>query len=188
MGKVLNNTEQAWSDALLLRLRMREVPGARIGEVLAEVQSHVAETGEHPRDAFGPAREYADHVADALGVAPSRGWRDAVRGLTWQDVGTTALIGLTCFLLADGVWALGARGTAAFGLPAWAVCLGAALVLAGCTARVVRGARREAHRDEVVDPRTGANMAPFERWRIAVLLGVPLLALVAMAVGGALSR
>ncbi|MGY1837325.1 hypothetical protein ACI79P_19730 [Blastococcus sp. SYSU DS0510] len=47
MGKLLNGTEQAWCDDLLLRLRLRDVPGTRIGEVLAEVQSHVAETGEH---------------------------------------------------------------------------------------------------------------------------------------------
>ena len=31
----------------------------RIGEIVAEVESHVADTGEDPREAFGPAREYA---------------------------------------------------------------------------------------------------------------------------------
>lgn len=34
---------------------MRVVPGDRIGEIVAEVDSHVAETGEEPDDAFGPA-------------------------------------------------------------------------------------------------------------------------------------
>ena len=188
MGKVLNSSEQAWSDALLLRLRMREVPGARIGEVLAEVQSHVAETGEHPREAFGPAKEYADQVADALGAPPSRGWRDAVRGLTWPDLLTAAIIGLASFLLADSLWALGAGETSVLDLPAWAVCAVAALVLAACVARVVAQARREAHADEVVDPRTGANMAPLPTWAVAVLFGIPLLILAVTAVGGLLAR
>ncbi|MGY1844483.1 hypothetical protein [Modestobacter sp. SYSU DS0875] len=189
MGKVLNRTEQAWSDALLWRLRMREVPGTRIGEVLAEVQSHVAETGEHPREAFGPAKEYADRVADALGAAPPATiWRTALAGLTWWDLVETVVLGLAAYLLADGLWALTAGESAALGLPAWAVCLVAAPVLAASVARTVVTARREARGDEVVDPRTGANMVPLPRWTVAVLFGVPVLALVATAVGGLLTR
>ena len=187
MARVLNSTEQAWCDDLLLRLRLRDVPGARIGEVLAEVQSHVAETGEHPREAFGAPKEYADRVADALG-APRPDWRTVVRGLTWQDVMTTVVIGLTSSLLADGLWALGAGETTALGLPAWAVCAVAALVLAGCVTRVVVTVRHQAGGDEVVDPRTGANMAPFPPWRAAVLFGVPVLGLVGLLIGGLLSR
>ncbi|WP_456600262.1 hypothetical protein [Blastococcus sp. SYSU DS0616] len=188
MGKVLNSSEQAWHDALLLRLRMRDVPGARIGEVLAEVQSHVAETGEHPREAFGPAAEYADRVADVLGAAPSRGWRDTLRGLTWRDLGTVASIGLACFLLADSLWALGAGETSVLDLPAWAVCVVAALVLAACVARIVRTVRHDASGDKVVDPRTGAEMVPLPRWAGVVLFGLPFLMLAAMAVGGLLAR
>lgn len=187
MGRVLNSTDQAWCDDLLLRLRMRDVPGARIGEVLAEVQSHVAETGEHPREAFGAPKEYADQVADALG-APRPGWRAAVRGLTWQDAVTTVALGLASFSLADGLWALGAGQTATLGLPAWAVCLVAALVLAGCVVRVVTTARHQAQGEEVIDPRTGANMAPFRPRQVAVLVGVPVLMLLGLLVGGLLSR
>ena len=218
MGKVLNSTEQAWCDDLLLRLRLRDVPGARIGEVLAEVQSHVAETGEHPREAFGPPKEYAARVADALGAAPSRGWRDAVRGLSWQDLATAAAIGVSSYLLADGLWALGAGGTTVLGLAAWAVCavaalaladglwalgagarttaglptwlvcLGAALVLGACTARFVVTARHDPDADPVVDPRDGADMVPFGRRQMALLAALPVLALVGMVVGGLLSR
>jgi acyl-CoA synthetase (NDP forming) len=63
----LTGTDRAWCDDLLLALRLRDVPGTRIGEVIAEVQSHVAETGEDPRQAFGTPKEYAAEVAGALG-------------------------------------------------------------------------------------------------------------------------
>jgi hypothetical protein len=186
MGKVLNSTAEAWCDDLLLRLRMRDVPGARIGEVLAEVQSHVAETGEDPREAFGPPREYADTIAAALGVPPSRGWRDAGRGLTWQDLATAAVIAVAAFALSDGLWSLGAGETSLFGLPAWAMCAVAALLLGSCVARVVLASRRAG--DAVVDPRTGADMVPLSRRQVAVLAGLPILFVVAALIGGIVSR
>lgn len=37
-----------YTNDLLFALRMRDVPGDRIGEVIAEVESHVAETGRRP--------------------------------------------------------------------------------------------------------------------------------------------
>ena len=110
MGRVLNSTDQAWCDDLLLRLRMRDVPGARIGEVLAEVQSHVAETGEHPREAFGAPKEYADQVADALG-APRPGWRAAVRGLTWLARGRGASLGTAKLMIRAGTRKLARAGS-----------------------------------------------------------------------------
>jgi hypothetical protein len=61
---------------LILALRMRELPGDRIGEIVAEVESHVADTGEDPHEAFGPAREYAAHVS---GRPRARwGWPDVL--------------------------------------------------------------------------------------------------------------
>lgn len=48
-----------YRQALMLALRLRDVPGDRIGEILAEVESHVSDTGENPTEAFGPPREYA---------------------------------------------------------------------------------------------------------------------------------
>ncbi|MGY1841430.1 MULTISPECIES: hypothetical protein [unclassified Modestobacter] len=188
MGKVSNDTEQSWRDDLLLRLRMRDVPGARIGEVLAEVQSHVAETGEHPREAFGPAREYADRVADAIGAPPSQGWRDAVRGVTWQDWATTVAIGVSAFLLSDALWALGAGGTAVFGLPAWPVFLVTGVALGACVARVVHTLRAETSGARVTDPRTGADMVPLPRWAVAVLIGIPLVLLLGTLAAGLLTR
>ena len=188
MGNVLNSTEQAWCDDLLLRLRLREVPGPRIGEVLAEVQSHIAETGEHPQTAFGTPREYAAEVADALGIVPAGPWAALWRGLTWQDLVMAVVLGLTTFSLGDGLWSLGAGTSSLFGLPAWVVCSVGALVLAACTARFVVAARHEPAGDPVLDPRTGADMTPFGGWRLAVLAGLPVLLLAMMALGGALTR
>ncbi|WP_084964312.1 HAAS signaling domain-containing protein [Thermoactinospora rubra] len=58
-----------YMDELTMALRVRNVDGRRVGEVLAEVESHVAETGEDPVTAFGPAREYAARVAAELDAA-----------------------------------------------------------------------------------------------------------------------
>lgn len=188
MGSVLNSTDQAWCDDLLLRLRMLSVPGPRIGEVLAEVQSHVAETGEPPREAFGTPREYADQVAQALGVTPVRGWALLRQELRWRDLLLAVVCGVAGFSLADGLWSLGAGAATTAGLPTWLVCLGAALVLGGCTARFVLNARHDPDADPVVDPRNGEDMVPFGRRQVALLAAFPVLALVGMAVGGHLTR
>ncbi|WP_138757117.1 HAAS signaling domain-containing protein [Modestobacter altitudinis] len=188
MGTLLNSTDQAWCDDLLLRLRLLQVPGARIGEVLAEVQSHVAETGEPPREAFGTPREYADQVAQALGVTPVRGWAALRQGLRWRDLLLAVLIGVAGFSLADGLWSLGAGAATTAGLPTWLVCLGAALVLGACTARLVVSARHDPDADPVIDPRNGVDMVPFGRRQVVLLAALPVLALIGMAVGGLLSR
>lgn len=38
---------------LTIQLRLLEVPGDRIGQILAEVETHVADTGSDPVAAFG---------------------------------------------------------------------------------------------------------------------------------------
>jgi len=174
----------SYCDDLLLHLRAREVPGARIGEVLAEVQSHVAETGERPDEAFGSPRDYADQVAAALDLPRSGPAAFLRRAVQWPDLLVAVTLGLSCFVLADGLWSLGAGERGLFGLPAWRPTVLAALVLAAGTARTVRAGRRERDADAVIDPRTGADMAAFAGWRLAVLVVVPVVLLVAMFVGG----
>ena len=179
-------TEQSWCEDLVLALRLRDVPGARIGEVLAEVQSHLAETGEDPREAFGTPREYAAEVAGALGMH-RRSLSAALRSFGGGGLALTVACGLGGYGLADGLWSLGAGEPALFGLPAWPATLAAVLVLSVCAVRRVATAR-ENRGDAVLDPRTGAQMVPFARWRVAVLVAVPVVALAMMAVGGYLSR
>ena len=52
---------------LVVALRMNDVPSARIGEAVAEVESHVADTGEDPVTAFGAPAEYARRLGETLG-------------------------------------------------------------------------------------------------------------------------
>ncbi|WP_144794723.1 HAAS signaling domain-containing protein [Kocuria palustris] len=59
-----------WCDDFILELRLRDVPGAQIGDHLAEVESHCIETGTDPREAFGDPSEYARDMAD--GDAPAK--------------------------------------------------------------------------------------------------------------------
>lgn len=186
MPEPLTRNDQAWCEDLLLALRLRDVPGARIGEVIAEVQSHVAETGEDPRAAFGPPRQYAAEVADALGLQRT-GVRAVLAGFSAVDVVLALVLGLAGYLLGDALWDLGAGDPSVWGLPAWAVALGSALILAAFVARVVTTVRRRPD-DAVRDPRTGAEMVPFAPWRVAVLLGWPVLLLAAMFLGGHLTR
>ena len=118
---------------LVPALRAGNVPPERIGEIVAEVESHVADTGEDPREAFGPARDYAAgfrHPRSRASVA-------------------TTLVGALCgFLVAVGIIGL-VDGEPAFGLPAWVV-LAAGLVLWIPTLVIVL---RESV--PVPDPRTG---------------------------------
>jgi hypothetical protein len=46
------------------------VPSGRIGEVLAEVDAHVSDTGEGPVTAFGPPGQYAARIAEETGATP----------------------------------------------------------------------------------------------------------------------
>jgi hypothetical protein len=66
---------------LVLALRMRDVPGERIGQVVAEIEAHVAESGEAPAEAFGPAEQYADHVSAALERPAMKRHRRVLRGM-----------------------------------------------------------------------------------------------------------
>lgn len=50
---------EKWCGDFVLELRLRDVPGPVIGERLAEVEGHCAETGETPCEAFGAPTDYA---------------------------------------------------------------------------------------------------------------------------------
>jgi hypothetical protein len=173
---------QAYARELLLALRMRGVPGPRVAEVLAEVDSHVRESGEHPRDAFGEARVYADQIASALGErdAPTPFWRAA---LSWRTAvyGVGGAVG--AWLVIDGAVAFAADERAVGGLPAAVALLAGFATLLALAVGLARLAR--APGDRVLDPRSGADMAPpMPRWVMPVMVGVPVLSL---ALAGALA-
>ncbi|WP_173156252.1 hypothetical protein [Phytohabitans suffuscus] len=58
-----------YSSELAAALRKRNVSGLQIGDAIAEVETHVAASGQPPTEAFGPAEQYADAVVAALGPA-----------------------------------------------------------------------------------------------------------------------
>ncbi|MFJ9033411.1 hypothetical protein ACIRQP_33845 [Streptomyces sp. NPDC102274] len=73
-----SETSEKWAARLELRLALQ--PGmdrAAVEDVIGEVAEHCAETGEHPRDAFGDPNEYALRVArerDPVGERAGRDW------------------------------------------------------------------------------------------------------------------
>lgn len=174
----------AYRQQLLVALRLRDVAGPRIAEVLAEVESHVAETGEDPRTAFGAPGDYARalvtelHPERAAGV---RGWLADVHAV---EVLIAALAFSGAWLAAEGLFGLAAGDPGVLGLPAL-VCL--ALAVALLTALALLLARRSRRRDhQVLDPRTGADVAAAlaPRWARPVSVAVPAgLLAVAVAIG-----
>ncbi len=89
-----------WRDALIAELRLREVPGDRIGEVLADVDAYCTDSGQTPVEAFGDPIAYAQSLIEVH--APPRRAGDAVRKFVLPTVQTFAtLAGI--FALLSGV-------------------------------------------------------------------------------------
>ncbi|GAB76538.1 hypothetical protein SAMN05421595_1666 [Austwickia chelonae] len=53
------HVDKDWAADLLLELRLRDISGARIGDILTEVESHCAASGQKATEAFGDPQEYA---------------------------------------------------------------------------------------------------------------------------------
>lgn len=176
-----------YNERLMFALRMREVPGERIGEVLAEVEAHVAESGEDPASSFGRPQDYAAEVAAAAGASRS----------PWRLAPVTVAI---CLVIAAGAWAAvylltgaafgwgsgrgGGSGTLGLSVGT-AAGLGTAAAIA-----VALGLTRYTrhHQDLVVDPRTGARAAAQSGWVVALSIVATLAVVVALAfVGGLLA-
>lgn len=166
--KRTRTAEQTYREHLLYHLRMRDLPGDRIGEALAEVEAHTAETGEDPREAFGPPKAYARQVAAAAGV--TRGsWRlDRRTVVAVLVIGALSWISTT--LLGGGIAGLLGteepdRGMSA-GLELLLGVVGALLTTAVVSALSYR------RDDPVRDPRTGTAQT-LPRWVLpATFLGL----------------
>lgn len=154
-----HTAEQTMADyrqSLLLALRLRDVPGDRIGEVLAEVESHVSDTGEDPAEAFGAPRDYAKALT--AGHAREPWWRTVLGALPFGIAGWLVAIGALDTLL----------GQTSLGQPGWVwFTLG---LLIGIPAGVFvyrRGSR-------IRDPRTGVDMVPLTPLALLTLAAIPL--------------
>ena len=177
----------SYRNDLLLALRLGEVPGPRIAEALAEVDSHVAETREDPRTAFGPPQEYAAELLAVLAPGRTPGWRGWLGSLRASDLLGALVAAVGGWSLADGLFALASGTSSSLGLPAAVAAAVGLVLLAGLALVIVRSAR--GGDDRVLDPRTGADMAPpMPRWAVAVVFGLPVGMLVVAVVVGLTQR
>lgn len=169
--------EQTYRDHLLMALRLQEVPGDRIGDVLAEVEAHTAETGEDPLEAFGPAKAYAREIAVASGLPVRRPWSLDRRTLL-VSLGIGVLSFLSASLLAGGVTTFVGTGENTVGLPPTAALV---LGVVGAIATIALVTFSTRHRtDPVRDPRTG-TVERFPRWILPVTFAGLFAAFTAMA-------
>lgn len=127
-GSGVMELDKKYRNELMLALRLHDISGRRVGDVLAEVETHVAETGEDPVDAFGEPREYAAEVAAALG--PGGGKPSTLVTLGGAlGTGATTLFGIS--FLIEGLTASGSAVAVTLGdvvsLPLMLVVIAAGL-------------------------------------------------------------
>ncbi len=152
----VEKTITTYRESLIMALRLKDVPGDRIGQIVAEVESHVADTGESPTEAFGTPRDYATHLT--AGHRRDPWWHTALGAL---------LAGIAGWFLAQGALSI-LLGETYLGQPGW-LWLALGLIIA-----VPAGVTVYRRSTRVRDPRTGADMVPPLRWGLAALIGLPI--------------
>ncbi|MEL4358708.1 MULTISPECIES: hypothetical protein [unclassified Luteococcus] len=90
-------TDKQWLDEMVIELRLREINGTAIGDAVAAVETHCAESGERPAEAFGNPREYAR----ALDFAPSQ--ISDTSAQSWAKVLAPIAAGMVGVSLAPGI-------------------------------------------------------------------------------------
>lgn len=148
-------------DDLALELRLLDVPGDRIGQIMAEVEAHVADSGESPAEAFGPPREYAAELAgdhprvesDNLlvrffGSFTAADWLTLVAGVLVCSLGAALAMSGVTGMVAPSSGVL-------FHLPPWGALIIGLALLASWAVWALR-----IPKDPIVDPRTGRTV----RW------------------------
>ena len=168
---MLSKAARKYVDQLMMWLRLRDVSGEQTGEIAAEVEAHIAATGESAREAFGPARQYAARRAPRRSTAERRRrwWVLLLAGVTGLLIG---------WMLAESAEHL-RSGEPLFGLPpGWAVAVSLLVALIGSLVLPIEAIR---------DPRPGASLFA-ARWKgVAFLWGIFLLIFLAHGVAHALS-
>ena len=69
LDRLTPHVDRDWRERFVMELRLAGTPGARIGDALATVDAHCAESGESTAEAFGDPVGYARQL---LGVESSR--------------------------------------------------------------------------------------------------------------------
>ena len=85
--------DRKWIEELVIALRLRDVRGDAIGDAAAAVESHCAESGETPHEAFGDPHDYAaslDFPDDLLITTTARDWLGLLGPVVAGLMGLTA--------------------------------------------------------------------------------------------------
>lgn len=83
-------TDESWIEAFIFALRLRRVRGDAIGDAVAVVREHIADSGQGADEAFGTADDYAKQLD--LPTVPTGRWTDP------PVLGTAvSLVGLIAF-------------------------------------------------------------------------------------------
>lgn len=148
------DTWPKWRNDLIFQLRLKDVPGDKIGDILLEIEEHVRESGETPEQAFGPATAYADNRANA----------DLASGNDGEDVNLISqmlLPGLGGFLLASGAFQLGGGEEAWGSTRSWLMLIAGIAMLSWVFIRLPV--------DLIRDPRSGTPLFR-ERRELTVIM------------------
>ncbi|MFJ5696637.1 hypothetical protein [Arthrobacter sp. NPDC093139] len=100
--------QEEYAAELTEELELRGVPAAATTQIVREVQSPIADSGEDPTAVFGNPREYADNFA------PNR-----TAKLWMLIVSSVILAAGGGYLLISGVFGLQSPSHELWGLPAW---------------------------------------------------------------------
>lgn len=179
----MTNDLPTYQRELLLALRLHDVPGTRIAEALAEVESHVVDTGESAYEAFGTPDEYAAALSAVHDEHPGMPGARRVRSAgSRMVISTFSAVG--GMLLVLGLLAIGAGSPSIPGGMAAATSAIVGAVLLGLVALVLI-ATVGVKGDPVRDPRTGDPMTPpFPWWVVAALIAVAPASLLIGAIAG----
>lgn len=174
-------SEQQWFNELVSELRIHSVTGPAIGDVIAEAEAHLAETGEKPQEAFGTPRDYAARLSLPIDASQQITPRMLTRLIFGAAAGFTGALWLVPFGMA------GVRRDQAAALPLGMVIslVGFILVSVLIAATIERFARSWLYAGAVLFTMTTAI-----GFSVAVFLSQPLFTMnewLAMAVGGILA-
>ncbi|NLG22512.1 MAG: hypothetical protein GX555_13900 [Actinomycetales bacterium] len=103
--------DRQWADDFILEQRMLDVPGTRIGDALATIESHVVDSGESAQEAFGGATDYARELAEVGGIGADG---DRVGTLTVLS-SMLGLVGMLMTTQAFSAWLDGADARISLG-------------------------------------------------------------------------
>ncbi len=147
--------EKRYLTDLTTALRLRNISGVRIGEIVAEVEVHSAESGITARQSFGSPKEYARQFEPRASKSTGRQWGHQA----WTGMLTAAIGG---WLLATGAFA-GMTGDDVIGLPGWLACgVGAAILLITFSMMPI---------DAIIDPRRPTAPRYGRRWLLSWVAG-----------------